>query len=97
MVLLCRQSNLYGDGLGKEFSVLKHELVPEHIILDDSERKELLEKLKITPKQLPKILTNDPVVKELEAEEGDILKILRKSPVAGSTTYYRIVVKKKKK
>ncbi len=83
--------------MGKEFSVLKHELVPEHIILDDNEKKELLEKLKIKPNQLPKILTNDPVVKELEAEEGDILKILRKSPVAGSTTYYRIVVPKKKK
>ncbi|MFH1474044.1 MAG: DNA-directed RNA polymerase subunit H [Candidatus Aenigmatarchaeota archaeon] len=81
--------------MGKEFSVLKHELVPEHIILDDSEKKELLESLKIKPNQLPKILANDPAVKELEAEEGDILKILRKSPVAGSTTYYRIVVKKK--
>ena len=96
MVLLYRQSNLYGDGLGKEFSVLKHELVPEHVILDDNEKKELLEKMKIKPEQLPKILTNDPVVKEIGAEEGDILKILRKSPVAGSTAYYRIVVKKKK-
>ena len=97
MVLLFRQSNLHGDGLGNEFSVLKHRLVPEHIILDDKEKRELLERMKIKANQLPKILANDPVVKELDAQEGDILKILRKSPVAGTTTYYRIVTKKKKK
>ena len=95
MVLLCSQSNLHGDGLGKEFSVLKHELVPEHVILDENEKKELMEKMRITPKQLPKILTNDPVVKEIGAKEGDILKIIRKSPVAGTSLYYRLVVKKK--
>jgi DNA-directed RNA polymerase subunit H len=83
--------------LGKEFSVLKHKLVPEHVILDENEKKELLERMKIKPSQLPKILNNDPVVKEIGAKEGDILKIMRKSPVAGTTLYYRIVVKKKKK
>jgi DNA-directed RNA polymerase subunit H len=83
--------------LGKEFSVLKHELVPEHVILDNNEKKELLEKMKIKPEQLPKILTNDPVVKEMGAKEGDVFKIIRKSAVAGITEYYRIAVKKKKK
>jgi DNA-directed RNA polymerase subunit H len=81
--------------LEKEYSVLKHELVPKHIILNDDEKKELVEKLRIKPEQLPKILTNDPVVKEMGAKEGDILKIIRKSPVAGLIEYYRIVVKKK--
>ena len=80
----------------KEYSVLKHELVPKHIILNDDEKKKLFEKLKIKSEQLPKILTNDPAIKEIGAKEGDILKIFRKSPVAGSTIYYRIVVKKKK-
>ena len=78
----------------KEFNVLTHELVPEHIIIDNDERKELLEKFNITPQQLPKILKNDPVVKAIEAEEGDILKIVRDSPTAGVTLYYRLVVKK---
>lgn len=83
--------------LEKEYSVLKHELVPKHIILNEDEKKEILEKLKIKSEQLPKITTSDPVVKEMGAKEGDILKIIRKSPVAGVTEYYRIVVKKKKK
>lgn len=79
----------------KEYSVLKHEFVPKHIILNEDEKKKLFERLRIKPEQLPKILTNDPVVKEMGAKEGDILKIIRKSLVAGLITYYRIVIKKK--
>ncbi len=86
---------LPGDILtDNEFNVLTHKLVPEHIIIDDVERKELLDKLNIIPEQLPKILKNDPVVKAIEAEEGDILKIVRDSPTAGVTLYYRLVIKK---
>jgi DNA-directed RNA polymerase subunit H len=80
--------------LDKEFNILDHELVPKHIILNENERKELLEKLKITPDQLPKIFTNDAVVKAINAKEGDILKIIRNSKTAGVSIYYRVVVKK---
>jgi len=80
--------------LEKEFDILKHELVPEHIILNEDEKKELFEKLKITEKNLPKILTNDPAVKAIGAKEGDVLKIIRKSATADSSIYYRTVVKK---
>jgi len=80
--------------LGKEYDVLKHELVPKHIILTEEEKKELLEKLNITPKQLPKILISDPVVKAIGAKKGDIIKIIRKSVTAGESIYYRVVVKK---
>ena len=77
----------------KEFNILSHSLVPEHIILNEKEVKELLEKLHITPNQLPKMRKNDAVSKKLEAKEGDIVKITRPSITAGKTTYYRIVVK----
>lgn len=79
----------------EEFNILKHELVPEHIILNENEKKKLLEEYGIKPGNLPKILTTDPVVKALDAKEGDILKIIRKSKTAGTSLYYRIVVKKK--
>ena len=78
----------------KEYDILKHELVPGHVILEEKEKKELLEKLKITTINLPKILTNDPVVKTIGAKEGDVLKIIRKSATAGTSIYYRVVVKK---
>lgn len=76
-----------------EINILKHRLVPEHIILKDEEKKELLEKLKIEPDQLPKILKSDPVVKAINAKEGDIVKIIRRSQTAGTSVYYRIVVR----
>ena len=78
----------------KEFDILKHELVPEHIIMNENEKKELFEKLKITERNLPKILANDPAVKAIGAREGDCLKIIRKSPTADVSIYYRVVVKK---
>jgi DNA-directed RNA polymerase subunit H len=82
--------------LEKEYSVLKNVLVPKHTILNDEEKKQVFEKFNISSSNLPRISTTDPVVKEMGAKEGDVLKIDRKSPVSGSTTYYRIVAKKKK-
>ncbi len=87
-------SNLHGGVLEKEHNILKHELVPEHVVLKEEEKKELLAKLSILPQQLPKILLSDPVIKVLEAKEGDVIKINRNSPTAGTSVYYRIVVKK---
>ena len=77
--------------MDKETDILKHELVPQHAILSEEEKKELLEKLKITQGQLPKILTTDSVVKAIGAKEGDVVKIMRKSITAGKHTYYRLV------
>ncbi len=74
---------------------MKHEIVPKHIIMKEEEIKELLEKYKTKRSHLPKILTTDPVVKLLGAKEGDVLKIIRNSPTAGTSEYYRIIVKKK--
>lgn len=80
--------------LAEEFNILNHELVPEHIILKGNEIKEVLEKFKIGPQNLPKILLSDPAVKAIDAKEGDILKIVRKSKTAGTSIYYRVVVRK---
>jgi DNA-directed RNA polymerase subunit H len=80
--------------LAEEFNILNHELVPEHIILKENEIKEVLEKFNIKPENLPKILLSDPTVKAINAKEGNILKIVRKSKTAGISIYYRIVIKK---
>jgi len=77
----------------REINILKHDLVPEHTIMAAEEIKELLTKLAINVTQLPKILTTDPVVKTMGAKAGDVLRIDRKSPTAGKTTYYRLVAK----
>ena len=71
----------------------KHELVPKHILLNVKEKEEVLKKYGITLKDLPRILSSDPMAKALNAKVGDIIKIIRKSPTAEVSEYYRVVVK----
>ena len=69
-----------------------HNLVPKHVIMPKETYSELLSKLQVeTSEQLPIILRNDPSIKRLKPEKGDIIKISRKSLTAGSNTYYRVV------
>ena len=76
----------------KKFNVLEHELVPDHILLNEEETQELLNKYKITKGQLPKIKTSDVVVKQIGAQPGDVIKIIRKSLTAGKAVAYRLVI-----
>ncbi|MFW5902436.1 MAG: DNA-directed RNA polymerase subunit H [archaeon] len=72
--------------------LLNHELVPKHEILPEKEAEKVLKKYGITKKELPKVKSNDPVIKAIEAEEGDVIEITRDSPTAGETKYYRVVI-----
>ena len=76
----------------KSFDIMSHELVPEHRILSEKEKRELLKRYRIKISQLPQIKVTDPVVVALGAKPGDILEIKRKSPTAGYYYYYRLVV-----
>jgi len=75
-----------------KFRLQDHILVPKHEILSKEEAEELLKTLGIKKEQLPKIKSNDPIVKEIGAKVGDIIKITRESPTAGKTVAYRLVV-----
>ncbi|MHC1571530.1 MAG: DNA-directed RNA polymerase subunit H [Methanosarcinales archaeon] len=75
-----------------EFSLLDHEMVPSHEILDEEEVKSLLERYGIEKEQLPKIKVKDPVIKEIKAQVGDVIKITRKSATAGEAIIYRLVI-----
>ncbi len=74
--------------------ILDHDLVPEHEILDEEEAEEVKEEYGATEEELPKIKKNDAVVKSINAEPGDLIKITRESPTAGKTHYYRLVTDK---
>lgn len=73
-------------------NIEEHELVPEHDVLDEDEVDELLEQYDIDKDQLPKIERNDAALKPLDAEVGDVVKITRDSPTAGTAEYYRLVI-----
>jgi len=72
------------------FEVSKHQLVPKHSKVSDSEKKNL-EKTGMDWKALPKILKNDPAISKLDLKSGEMVKIERKSKTAGTAIYYRAV------
>ena len=75
----------------QKFKADKHILTPKHYKLGEREKVQLLEKYYVTSKELPKILKTDAAIKEMDAKLGDIIKIIRKSPTAGESVYYRVV------
>lgn len=72
--------------------ILKHKLVPDHTILSKTEAGKVIKQLNVHQEQLPKIKPDDPVVKEIGAKSGDILKITRKSHTSGKFVTYRLVL-----
>lgn len=72
---------------------LNHVMGPrEVVVLTREEARELLRRLHLKPWYLPWIRASDPLVKAVGAKPGDVIKIVRKSPVAGESTIYRLVV-----
>jgi len=73
----------------KKIDVIKHVLVPEHVKLNEKEKKEVLDKYKVSMRELPKISKKDPAISHLNVKPGDIIKIIRESPTAGKAVFYR--------
>ena len=64
-------------------------LVPEHMKLNQKEKKDVFDNYGVTFDHLPKILASDPGIAHLNAKAGDIIKIKRKSKTAGEAVFYR--------
>ncbi len=77
----------------KDFEISQHFLVPKHTKLNEKKKNELLEKYKITTKELPRISIKDPAIAHLNPEVDDIIKIERQSPTSKVSIFYRRVVK----
>ncbi|MFA4906827.1 MAG: DNA-directed RNA polymerase subunit H [archaeon] len=71
--------------------VSNHFLVPKHAIMPKAEVETFLKKYAGGLEKLPRASRNDPVVLELGAKRGDVLKIIRDSRTAGKCVYYRVV------
>ncbi|MFP4119214.1 MAG: DNA-directed RNA polymerase subunit H, partial [Candidatus Woesearchaeota archaeon] len=67
----------------------RHVLVPKHEKISDTEKKKLMERYNITVKELPKIPKSDPALVGMDVQQGDVIKIIRNSPTAGETIFYR--------
>lgn len=76
----------------KKFDVGKHALVPEHTKASEKEKDALLAQYSIELQNLPQINKKDPAIRHLNVRLGDIVKIVRQSPTAGVSVFYRVVV-----
>jgi DNA-directed RNA polymerase subunit H len=65
--------------------------------MSEDEVAELLATYRISLEQLPKIYHDDPAVKAIRGEVGNVIRIIRDSRTAGRAEAYRIVVKRPKK
>ncbi len=66
-------------------------LVPKHEIMTEEEISEEFSGVDYNFNDLPKIKADDPVVEEIGAEPGNVLRITRESQTAGVFVTYRIV------
>lgn len=71
---------------------IHHILVPQHTKLNAKEKKDLLELYHVDIQSLPRILKGDLSIAHLNPQEGDVIKILRQSPTAGTAVFYRGVI-----
>ena len=75
------------------FNILDHDLVPEHKVLSDTQKKEVEKQFYVTDdKQFPEISRFDPVAQAIGLRPNQLVEITRSSPTAITTKYYRLCI-----
>lgn len=76
----------------KKADIKKHALTPKHVKLSEKEKEEVLKVYNATVDDFPRILKRDAALQGMNVKFGDMIKIVRKSPTASQTIFYRVVV-----
>ena len=76
-----------------QFNILKHALVPEHIVLNNAKVDEVMKKYNILNKiHIPDISRFDPVAQVIGLRPGKVCQIIRPSKTSVTADYYRVCV-----
>lgn len=74
------------------FNITHHNYVPKHEIISSDVKDEILKIYNINEKQLPYILSTDPVCKYFNGKPGDVFRITRNFSPNQFSIYYRLCV-----
>lgn len=72
--------------------IIDHHIVPLHILLTEDEKSKYFTEFNHHPRDMKKILVNDPVAKFYGAKVGDLFKIIRPSITSGKEIDFRMVI-----
>lgn len=90
-----RLQNKYVQVFGLEnlvINISKHSFVPKHTILTDEEIKNVCTHYNITPKNLHKILQQDPMAKFIGLRPGQIVRTYSNNPITGISEIYKLCI-----
>ena len=72
-----------------QYNITKHSFVPKHTIVSEDEKSEILNRYKVKLRDMPIILSTDPVARYLGLKQGQLVRIERPSPSSGTYVTYR--------
>ena len=76
-------------------NLVDHHMVPKHYLLTKEEAEEYFKTFDNKKKEMPRILSSDPVARYYNAKVGDVFRVERPSITAGISISFSIVVQGK--